>query len=218
MDKYFMWIHYERLHNHNKAKHNKTVCIFLGIYCMETQSWSSLCLQVSWHQVVPVQNEAEKLHSIHIMRENCYKFSINTFLGKIIRKCSLKYHIEIALEAPLQNTHQDLLALWDINTLTCQSQFVTYSPLFISGSRYHDCTWCYSDMEMISPLLALWVGNPQVSGGSPHNGPVMWSFDKPEQSVEQTICWWFERLWHCNELDHYNDCRNNSLISQSFFP
>ena len=34
MDKYFMWIHYERLHNHNKAKHNKIVCIFLGIYCI----------------------------------------------------------------------------------------------------------------------------------------------------------------------------------------
>ena len=34
MDKYFMWIHYERLHNHNKAKHNKAVCIFLGIYCI----------------------------------------------------------------------------------------------------------------------------------------------------------------------------------------
>ena len=34
MDKYFMWIHYERLHNHNKPKHNKTVCIFLGIYCI----------------------------------------------------------------------------------------------------------------------------------------------------------------------------------------
>ena len=33
MDKYFMWIHYERLNNHDKAKHNKTVCIFLGIYC-----------------------------------------------------------------------------------------------------------------------------------------------------------------------------------------
>ena len=33
MDKYFMWIHYERLHNHNKAKHNKTVCIFLWVYC-----------------------------------------------------------------------------------------------------------------------------------------------------------------------------------------
>ena len=37
MDKYFMWIHYERLHNHNKAKHNKTVCIFLGIYCIHTR-------------------------------------------------------------------------------------------------------------------------------------------------------------------------------------
>ena len=33
MDKYFVCINYERLHNHNKAKHNKTVCIFLGIYC-----------------------------------------------------------------------------------------------------------------------------------------------------------------------------------------
>ena len=34
MVKYFMWIHYEGLYNHNKAKHNKTLCIFLGIYCM----------------------------------------------------------------------------------------------------------------------------------------------------------------------------------------
>ena len=38
MDKYFMWIHYERLHNHNKAKHNKTVCIFLGIYCSHSHA------------------------------------------------------------------------------------------------------------------------------------------------------------------------------------
>ena len=41
MDKYFMWIHYERLHNHNNAKHNKTVCIFLGIYC---NMWLTTCL------------------------------------------------------------------------------------------------------------------------------------------------------------------------------
>ena len=33
MDKYFMLVHYKRLHNHNKAKHNKTVCTFLGRYC-----------------------------------------------------------------------------------------------------------------------------------------------------------------------------------------
>ena len=40
MDKYFMWIHYERLHNHNKAKHNKTVYIFLGIYCIDLFSFT----------------------------------------------------------------------------------------------------------------------------------------------------------------------------------
>ena len=42
MDKYFMWIHYERLHNHNKAKHNKNVCIFLGIYCILAELQSGL--------------------------------------------------------------------------------------------------------------------------------------------------------------------------------
>ena len=41
MDKYFMWINYERLRNHNKAKHNKTVCIFLGIYCRTIQQSTS---------------------------------------------------------------------------------------------------------------------------------------------------------------------------------
>ena len=30
MDKYFMWIHYERLCKHNKAKHKKTCAYFLG--------------------------------------------------------------------------------------------------------------------------------------------------------------------------------------------
>ena len=44
MDKYFMWIHYERLHNHNKAKHNKTVCIFLGIYSMHKITHTFLTL------------------------------------------------------------------------------------------------------------------------------------------------------------------------------
>ena len=44
MDKYFMWIHFERLHNHNKAKHNKTVCIFLGISCSLNRE---ICLKLS---------------------------------------------------------------------------------------------------------------------------------------------------------------------------
>ena len=33
MDKYFMWIRYERLHNHNTAKHNKPVRTFPGTHC-----------------------------------------------------------------------------------------------------------------------------------------------------------------------------------------
>ena len=45
MDKYFIWIHYERLHNHNKAKHNKNVCIFLGIYCISIVWWT---FQINW--------------------------------------------------------------------------------------------------------------------------------------------------------------------------
>ena len=48
MDKYFMWIHYERLHNHNKAKHNKTVCIFLGIYCTARCSLMFWLLSFMW--------------------------------------------------------------------------------------------------------------------------------------------------------------------------
>ena len=48
MDKYFMWIHYERLHNHNKAKHNKTVCIFLGIYCITTANCRDMWTFVVW--------------------------------------------------------------------------------------------------------------------------------------------------------------------------
>ena len=46
MDKYFMWIHYERLHNHNKAKHNKTVCIFLGIYCIFCHSKMTISVSI----------------------------------------------------------------------------------------------------------------------------------------------------------------------------
>ena len=48
MDEYFMWIHYERLHNHNKAKHNKTVCIFLGIYCIRGSLYSGGVCYCSW--------------------------------------------------------------------------------------------------------------------------------------------------------------------------
>ena len=51
MDKYFMWIHHEQLHNHNKAKHNKTVCIFLGIYCISTACLISVLINSAGQQL-----------------------------------------------------------------------------------------------------------------------------------------------------------------------
>ena len=77
MDKYFMWIHYERLHNHNKAKHNKTVCIFLGIYCMVclltspprcVQYWTTLYrkfIVVRFHKVSSSRDLTPKHLPIH---------------------------------------------------------------------------------------------------------------------------------------------------------
>ena len=91
MDKYLMWIHYERLHNHSKAKHNKTVCIFLGIYCISmvllpitpcatellisvSQTDYSPCLKFSFPWVVPFEKESSrrirdkrtlKIHNLH---------------------------------------------------------------------------------------------------------------------------------------------------------
>ena len=63
MDKYFMWIHYERLHNHNKAKHNKTVCIFLGIYC----SWFK-CMALGKYD----RNFADNIFKCHLTDKSVF--------------------------------------------------------------------------------------------------------------------------------------------------
>ena len=58
MDKYFMWIHYELLHNHNKAKHNKPCAYFLGYTVWSQQSWqwaeqiSGHCFEISCYRKV----------------------------------------------------------------------------------------------------------------------------------------------------------------------
>ena len=63
MDKYFIWIHYERLHNHNKAKHNKTVCIFLGIYCIGTIPslyWHIYIYDKMWYPTTLIDSRMRK--------------------------------------------------------------------------------------------------------------------------------------------------------------
>ena len=67
MDKYFMWIHYERLHNHNKAKHNKTVCIFLGIYCSWPLRTNGLisCMFYLFHSASLLYSSLYRINSLH---------------------------------------------------------------------------------------------------------------------------------------------------------
>ena len=81
MDKYFKWIHYEQLHNHNKAKHNKTVCIFLGKYCIPKQpnvkidsssAWSDTGLPFQYFKVCQSSPEEFKKWDLasHQLLEN----------------------------------------------------------------------------------------------------------------------------------------------------
>ena len=91
MDKYFMWIHYERLHNHKKAKHNKTVCIFLGIYCM-AHFQKSNCDSYYRHLQIWINTLRLRRDGCHFADDTC-KFS-NVFYnekGWISNKIALKF-------------------------------------------------------------------------------------------------------------------------------
>ena len=71
MDKYFMWIHYERLHNHNKATHNKTLCIFLGIYfsyaAIEVRTWVTGRDTKSVYRTTPTFSSLKIPHEISFL-------------------------------------------------------------------------------------------------------------------------------------------------------
>ena len=70
MDKYFMWNHYERLHNHNKAKHNKTVCIFIGIYCIHIVRSYKLVATHVWVAYIILHNKQMLFHCHYAPRES----------------------------------------------------------------------------------------------------------------------------------------------------
>ena len=102
MDKYFMWIHYERLHNHNKAKHNKTVCIFLGIYCI--QGLNS-CRGVYIQCMISYQN-----HSIYSWKLN-YRWSLMFGLVRIQEMIPRNKHILLKMSFSCE-IHQVIWAIW----------------------------------------------------------------------------------------------------------
>ena len=93
MDKYFMWIHYERLHNHNKAKHNKTVCIFLGIYCIYDLPATGLRRVLDpYHQPSPPPPTPHPLPSIFDSLQRSSTSKCNLLCREASRRC------EVAIE------------------------------------------------------------------------------------------------------------------------
>ena len=88
MDKYFMWIHYERLHNHNKAKHNKTVCIFLGIYC----SWFPL--QILFPQCVQWWFMTTAINISKGIRSQVFHSKFRSRISRIVAGIRQLYHMK----------------------------------------------------------------------------------------------------------------------------
>ena len=74
MDKYFMWIYYERLHNHNKAKHNKPCAYFLGY----TVLVETLLTETSDRAPIPLAWTSLKLMHCMLLRAR-HTFDISVF-------------------------------------------------------------------------------------------------------------------------------------------
>ena len=79
MDKYFMWIHYEWLHNHNKAKHNKTVCIFLGIYCSSMTNHCKLRPHFLW------RNKKHSITAVIVVLHYIHHWEISLVIGSELK-------------------------------------------------------------------------------------------------------------------------------------
>ena len=134
MDKYFMWIHYERLHNHNKAKHNKTVCIFLGIYCIyvviNRPKWVHLQENAMYDFLIDIQ--LLDIRSSHF-------FSLTHWGGVTYMfhepGHSLVQIMACCLAKPLSETVLEYCWLdhWEQTSVKCWSKF----PHFHSGK----CIW-----------------------------------------------------------------------------
>ena len=139
MDKYFMWIHYERLHSHNKAKHNKTVCIFLGIYCsMTVRNF----LHFIWKENIEAHNDMVTVNKVltypespNLILHNLSSLSRCICIPLPIPIVSINRAIRVSYLSPLPPLHFApylLLALF----LPLQT---TFSPAF--PSAFYFISW-----------------------------------------------------------------------------
>ena len=95
MDNYFTWIHYEWLHNHNKAKHNKTVCIFLGIYCRSGKRKYSVTFgnsQIIHYFQRPVVTVGRGCNSGQTMANRFNQIDLAVFYKQVHKQVNLTFY------------------------------------------------------------------------------------------------------------------------------
>ena len=126
MDKYFMWIHYERLHNHNKTKHNKTVCIFLGIYCISHLCDSCIRRSVSLPHL-----------SVHQSKEG------------VVCRCNTHKHTANSEACPVGRHNSDDVT----NTPTLRDMFAGSNSLSTIDEHLNSATKAYPIENLISNQL-----------------------------------------------------------------
>ena len=130
MDKYFMWIHNERLHNHNKEKHNKTVCIFLGIYC--TCMYLYIFVVVVLNALSSPENNFAKTYNA---RNHIFVVGLSNWNCVLVPKARLWAHVySLSLKFSwevrfLQYTHFERIFWWARETLA------KHSKLGVTGTR-----------------------------------------------------------------------------------
>ena len=173
MDKYFMWIHYERLHNHNKTKHNKTVCIFLGIYCkLYTQYvW---CLQSVGHfravEIKLVVQWTCPFKKQAIVVKGCFPPVVKTLLPGFTALCTFKCLSNWYLYAAVKEqkgTSMLMTSSWD------ERFQATLTPAWSHGSTFQ---MCYKVAVWKSQLKLLFIVDEYV-----------WSFYPLKRSIRSGI-------------------------------
>ena len=131
MDKYFMWIHYERLHNHNKAKHNKTVCIFLGIYCMMIRV---ITKRISTHREISASKNVTSSPSTSFL------IDFTSVWCHFVTESRLETieHFSVYYDLPNAMVVRDEVNIWGNLHCTCVETYSTMPCITYAAGVYRD--------------------------------------------------------------------------------
>ena len=133
MDKNFMWIPYERLHNHNKAKLNKTVCIFLGIYCIKDNLYVTrrvICRQYVFYGAYYDRNDGKKFRQTNNTEFHYKRNTIHRWHRKLL---IITFCLEIFTDA---NVYRQIICFHVSNDdIMASKQYLHYRP-FVRGINH----------------------------------------------------------------------------------